>query len=149
MGAADDVVEERLTTRTRWNGSKTTVGRIATLRMDSLDDEPIVAETWYFIRGLDLPTSRMLDASLAHWRVETMRRIFDDSRSFDEDRRGIHRGNAPENLSLMRKLVIAVTGLHGATCREALCPSAELHFIGGPPDRQAARRGLPERVAGV
>jgi hypothetical protein len=88
-----------------------------------------LAETGYLISGLDLPTSRMPDVTIARWRVETTRRILDDGTSFDEDRRGIHRGNSPENLSLMRKLAIAIIGpcrgLHGAAHGEALSPRAE------------------------
>ena len=122
------VVEEWITTRARWKESKT-VGMLETFRREKLDEEPILVETRYFISSLDLPVGQMLDVTIAHWRVETMHQILDDRTSFDEDRCRIHRGNSPENLSLMRKLAIAIIGpycrLHGATYDEVLSLCAE------------------------
>jgi predicted transposase YbfD/YdcC len=122
------VVEGWLATSARWSGSRS-VGMIETFRRDSLDEVPRLVETRYFISSLDLPTSQMLEVSIAHWRVETMHQILDDRRSFDEDRCGIHLGNSPQNVSLFKKLAIAVIGpycrLHGAAYGEVLGLCAE------------------------
>jgi predicted transposase YbfD/YdcC len=126
---------------------------IETLRRNRLDEEPTVAETRCFISSLDLPTSRMLEVSIAHWRVETMRQILDDGTSFGEDQCGIHRGNSPQNVSLFRKLAIAIIGpyrgLHGATYGELLGLCAETFtFLEALLSAKPRDVDAPETVAG-
>jgi predicted transposase YbfD/YdcC len=61
-------------------------------------------ETHYYISSLDLSAKQLLRVVVEHWNVETMHMKLDDIENYSEDKCNIHRGNAPEILSIFRKL---------------------------------------------
>jgi predicted transposase YbfD/YdcC len=94
-----------LTKATEWVGIKTVI--MVTRTAESTTSKPSpTPEKRYFISSLSLDCKQMLEISIAHWRVETLRQILDDVKAFSEDKRKVYRGNGPEFLSIMRKIGI-------------------------------------------
>jgi predicted transposase YbfD/YdcC len=94
----------RLNQKTKWALLKALVK--VERRVDHARGRPFTSEVRYFITSLTLPPERLLAITIGHWALETLPGYLDDSQTFAEDRRKIHRENAAEILSVLRKLAL-------------------------------------------
>jgi predicted transposase YbfD/YdcC len=73
------------------------------------DTKESTIETHYFISSIILSAEKMLEVSIKHWSVETIQGCLDRVKTYAEDSVKIKIGNAPEILSVFRKLSMNLT----------------------------------------
>ena len=92
-----------------------TLGRIDSIRIVGGQESDL--ERRYFISSRDLTAAELASAVRAHWGVENRLHWVLDV-SFGEDGRALSKDNAPQNLSLLRKIVrLAPPGKRKASLR--------------------------------
>ena len=89
-----------------------TIGRIDSIRVVRGQESGL--ERRYYISSRDLSAAELASAVRAHWSVENRLHWVLDV-SFGEDGKTLRKNNAPQNLSLLRKIVLNLTRLdiHG------------------------------------
>jgi predicted transposase YbfD/YdcC len=86
-----------------WKGAKS----FAMVESERHIGDKITMEIRYFISSLPLDAPRMLAAIRSHWAIENrMHWVLD--MTFREDASRVRRGNAAENLSMIRRLVLNI-----------------------------------------
>ncbi len=85
-----------------------TIGRIDALRV--IDGQESDLERRYFISSRDLTAAELASAVRAHWGIENRLHWVLDV-SFGEDGKTLRKDNAPQNLSLLRKIVLNIIRL--------------------------------------
>jgi hypothetical protein len=116
----------------RWPAIRSVIRVVRRYESTSGKDDPTTAVR-YFISSLALSAEKLMEISIGHWTVETRHSTLDGAQAEDEceDECEVYRGNAPEVLSILRKLVgnliYIQTKLHNESTKSVmkmmhLCP---------------------------
>lgn len=87
-----------------WRGCKT-IGRILSQRV--VGDKVAEPEWRYYISSREMTAAELATAARAHWGIENRLHWVLDV-TFDEDASTVRKDNAPENMSLLKKIVLTL-----------------------------------------
>jgi predicted transposase YbfD/YdcC len=100
----NDEVRQWIPKINEWDSIRTLLK--VTTHTEKTTEDSSSDETRYFISSACFSVEQMFEIVVKHWSVETNHGHLDRRESFNEDAIKIHRGKAPEILSIMRKMAI-------------------------------------------